>query len=75
MSEAYRKAMAAGDHIAAARAIQDAVSGDYDSGVIDRLHAVARMSSAERAAEPDPEPRPVQQISIATQIFGWRRGR
>lgn len=69
MSEAYRKALEAGDHIAAARAIQDAVSGDYDSDAVSGLHTVARMTSAERATAPEPDPAPREWVRVTTRVY------
>lgn len=75
MSEAYRKALEAGDHIAAARAIQAAVSGDYDSDAVHGLHAVARMSSTERATDPEPDTSGTSVVQVNNTFVGrYRNG-
>lgn len=73
MSEAYRKALEAGDHIAAARAIQDAVSGDYDSNAVSGLHTVARMTSAERAVDPEPRTSGTSVVQVNNTFVGQYR--
>lgn len=72
MSEAYRKAMATGDHIAAGAAIMDAVSGDYNT---DSIHAVARMSSTERAVDPEPDTSGTSVVQVNNTFVGrYRNG-
>jgi hypothetical protein len=66
MSEAYRAAMAAGDHIAAGKAIMDAVSGSYDT---DSIHAVARMTSDQRSTAPEPDPAPQEWVRVTTRVY------
>lgn len=76
MSEAYRRALADGDMIAAGRAIMDAVSGPYNSDNVHGLHEVARMSRDERNA-PAPsleeDVAPNETVRVTTRIFGRRR--
>jgi len=74
MSEAYRQALAAGDHIAAGQAIMDAVRrGDTSS-----VYAVARMSRAEiEAPAPDEDLRDIGSVVQVNNTFlgRYRNGR
>ena len=74
MSEKLRTALGSGDHLAAANAIFDTVSGAYDQGDVDALHRVGRMSQAELTADPAPEPeRSPSLVIVQTTTYGGRR--
>lgn len=72
MSEAYRRALAAGDFTAAGAAIMEAVQGSYGPGGnhegIDGIHRVSRMSRAEIEADPEDD------ISTVSQTVNIIRG-
>jgi hypothetical protein len=78
-AEAYRQAMARGDTMSAAAIMVDAHSGDYDSGLVDQLHRVGRMTRAElnAPAEGAVSDIPVDKnetgrVTVTARIFGRR---
>jgi hypothetical protein len=74
-AEAYRQALAAGDTTGAASLLVDAHSGDYDSNLIDQIHAVSRMTRAQLNA-PAPGTSdfvdPSEMVRVTTRVFGKR---
>jgi hypothetical protein len=78
-AEAYRQAMARGDHTSAAAIMMDAHTGTYDSKLIDDIHRVGRMTRAELEApvQPSGSDAPVDKnetgrVTVVTRIFGRR---
>lgn len=78
MSEKYRQALRDGDHVAAGRAIMEAVQGNYDSRAVHGLHGVVRMSQEERNApdlDDDNDASQVTVVQVNNSFFGRLRGR
>lgn len=55
-AEAYRQALANGDHTGAAGILMEAHSGTYNSALVDQFHEVARMTRDQLSAPPEPVP-------------------
>jgi hypothetical protein len=64
MSEAYRRAIRDGDHIAAGRAIMEAVQGDYNSRNVHALYNVHTASAADRNAPDIDDSDDGQQVAV-----------
>jgi hypothetical protein len=66
-AEAYRVAMANGDHTTAASLLVQAHSGDYNSMLIDQIHEVGRMTRAQLTA--DPAPVPARTVGVVNNVY------
>ncbi len=79
MSEALRNALANGDHVAAANAIFETVSGDYDSKAVQGLYHVGRMTKSELNAPSAPgpddpvDPDETMRVTTRVRLFGGLR--
>lgn len=73
-AEAYRAARAAGDDVTAARHMIDAHTGTYDSGLIDQMHAVGRMTREQLRAPAveEPDTGSDELVRVTTRVFRRR---
>jgi len=74
MNQAYHEALARGDMVAAGAAIMAAVSGDYSSEAVHGLHAVARLTHAEKQAGPaTDDTEQVSNVQVNNYFGRWRK--
>lgn len=79
-AEAYRRALAAGDHTTAGALLMSAHAGTYDSRKIDDFHRVARMTRAEleaaydsgAAADIPVDKNETGRVTVTARLFGRR---